>query len=68
MNHVAKIIEIVGTSETSIEDAINGAIERAAKTVDNLQWFEVKETRGSISNQKIERFQVLLRVAFGLES
>jgi flavin-binding protein dodecin len=66
MSHVAKVIEIVGTSETSVEDAINGAIERASKTLDNLQWFEVKETRGSIRNQKIERYQVILKVAFGL--
>ena len=65
-NHVAKIIEVVGTSEISIEDAITGAIEKAAETLDNLQWFEVIETRGNIANQKVERFQVVLKIAFGL--
>jgi flavin-binding protein dodecin len=66
-NHVAKIIEIVGTSETSVEDAIQGAIARAAKTLDNLQWFEVIETRGFVAEGKVGRYQVVLKVAFGLE-
>jgi dodecin len=65
-NHVAKIIEVVGTSEVSIDDAIKGAVEKAAQTLDNLQWFEVIETRGNIARQKIERFQVVLKIAFGL--
>lgn len=65
-NHVAKIIEVVGTSEVGIDDAIKGAIEKASETLDNLQWFEVIETRGNIANQKIERFQVVLKIAFGL--
>jgi len=65
-NHVAKIIQVVGTSETSIDDAITGAISKAAETLDNLQWFEVIETRGSIAHQKVERFQVILKIAFGL--
>ena len=67
MNHNAKIIEIVGTSDVSIEDAINGAVERASRTLDNLQWFQVLETRGAIKGGKIERYQVILRLAFGLE-
>jgi len=66
-NHVAKIIEIVGTSETSVEDAIQGAIARAARTLDNLQWFEVIETRGFVADGKVGRYQVVLKVAFGLE-
>src|SRR3546814_562771 len=64
MNHVAKIIEVVGTSDASVEDAIKGAITRAAKTLDNLQWFEVTEVRGQIQDQTIERFQVLLKIGF----
>ena len=67
MNHVAKIIEGVGTSDTSIEDAIQGAVGRAAKTLDNLQWFQVTEVRGAISGQKIDRYQVMLKIGFGLE-
>ena len=66
MNHVAKVIEIVGTSETSIEDAIKGAIDRSAKTLDNLQWFQVTEVRGHIADQKVDRYQVMLKVGFGL--
>jgi len=66
-NHVAKIIEIVGTSETSVEDAIQGAIARAARTLDNLQWFEVIETRGFVADGRVGRYQVVLKVAFGLE-
>lgn len=66
MNHVAKVIEIIGTSETSIEDAIHSAISRTARTVDNLQWFHVTELRGSISDQKIGHYQVMLKIGFGL--
>ena len=69
MSHnAAKVIEIVGTSDVGIDDAIKGAIERASQTLDNLQWFKVTELRGSISDQKVERFQVIMKVAFGLES
>lgn len=67
MNHVAKIIEVVGTSEVSIEDAIQGAIARAAMTLDHLQWFQVTETRGAIAGNKVDRYQVMLKIAFGLE-
>jgi len=68
MHQVSKIIEVVGTSQTGIEDAIRGAITRAAKTIDHLQWFEVTEVRGHIQNQAIDRFQVSLKIGFGLES
>lgn len=67
MNHVAKIIEIIGTSETGIEDAIQTAIARAARTVDHLQWFQVTEVRGAIKDQQIDRYQVMLKVGFSLE-
>ena len=67
MNHVAKIIEVVGTSSVSVEDAIQTAITRAAKTLDNLQWFQVTEVRGAISEQKVDRYQVMLKIGFGLE-
>ena len=66
MQHVAKVIEIIGTSETGIEDAIRGAVERASKTLDNLQWFQVTEIRGALDGANIERFQVMLKVGFGL--
>jgi dodecin len=66
VNHVAKVIEVIGTSETSIEDAIKGAIARASKTVDNLQWFEVREVRGALNGGAVDRYQVMLKIGFGL--
>ena len=49
-DHVYKILELVGSSETSIEDAIKNAVSRAAKTVREMKWFEVVQTRGHIEN------------------
>lgn len=66
MSDVAKVIEVVGTSDTGIEDAIRGAIERASSTIDNLQWFEVTEIRGALDGSAISRFQVMLKIGFGL--
>ncbi|GJD90754.1 Dodecin [Methylobacterium hispanicum] len=66
-DHVYKVIELVGSSETSIEDAIQGAVERANKTVRNLRWFEVLETRGQIENGKVQHYQVTLKVGFTME-
>jgi dodecin len=65
--HVAKIIEVIGTSDQSIEHAIEGAINRASETVRHMRWFEVKEVRGQIKDQKVERYQVLLKLAFSLD-
>jgi flavin-binding protein dodecin len=67
-NHVYKILEIVGSSETSIEEAISTAIEHASKTVRNMDWFEVVQTRGHIENGKIGHYQVTLKIGFTLES
>lgn len=66
-NHLAKLIDVIGTSEVSIEAAIEGAIAHISRTVRNLQWFQVMETRGHIKDQKISHYQVVLRVAFGVE-
>lgn len=66
-DHVYKVIELVGSSETSIEDAIQCAIERANKTVRNLRWFEVLETRGQIEDGKVQHYQVTLKVGFTME-
>ena len=65
--HVYKKIELTGSSPTSIEDAIGNAISRAAKTVENMRWFEVTETRGHIEDGKIGHYQVTLKVGFTLE-
>ena len=67
-NHVYKILEIVGSSPTSIEDAIGTAIELAGKTIRNMDWFEVVETRGHIKDGKIGHYQVTLKIGFTLET
>lgn len=66
-DHVYKIIELVGSSQTGTDDAIRQAIERAGKTLHHLDWFEVVETRGHIRDGKIGHFQVTLRVGFRLD-
>jgi flavin-binding protein dodecin len=66
-DHVYKVIELVGTSEKSIDDAIQTAIGRATKTLKHLRWFEVIQTRGHIDNGKIGHYQVTLKVGFTLE-
>ncbi|MGH6875606.1 MAG: dodecin [Aestuariivirgaceae bacterium] len=67
MEHVYKVVELVGSSPTSVEDAINGAVARASQTLRNLRWFEVLQTRGQIEDGKIQHFQVTLRVGFTLD-
>ncbi|MBJ7289350.1 dodecin [Williamsia sp.] len=64
---VYRITEIVGSSTSSIDDAIKGAVTRASSTVRNLEWFEVVETRGHIENGQVAHFQVTLKVGFKLE-
>jgi flavin-binding protein dodecin len=61
---VYKHIELTGTSTSSIEDAVNSAIERANKTIKNLCWFQVVETRGNIENGKVHHWQVSIKVGF----
>ncbi|MEK1940433.1 MAG: dodecin [Pseudomonas sp.] len=63
-NHTYKLIDIVGSSPTSIEDAIQSALAETAKTVRNLEWFEVAETRGHIVDGKVGHYQVTLKVGF----
>lgn len=63
-NHVYKVIELVGSSHDSVEAAIRNAVSRAAKTVHNMRWFEVTETRGHIENQQIAHWQVTVKVGF----
>jgi hypothetical protein len=66
-HHIYRVIELVGTSEDSIEDAVDTAIVRAHKTLHNLRWFEVTKTSGHIENGKIRNFQVTLKVGFTME-
>lgn len=65
-DHVYKKIEIVGSSRTSVEDAISNAISSAAKSLDHLDWFEVQSVRGDIQNGAIGHYQVTLKVGFRL--
>lgn len=67
-DHVYKLIELTGTSTTSIEDAVTKAIKRAHKTVKNLSWFEVTETRGSIVKGAVQHWQVTIKVGFTVEN
>ena len=66
-DHVYKLIELTGTSTNSIEEAVSRAIQRAHKTIKNLSWFEVVETRGSINKGKVNHWQVTLKVGFAVE-
>jgi flavin-binding protein dodecin len=66
-DHVYKITEIVGSSATSIEDAVTRAVARASGTLRNLRWFEVTETRGHIDNGKVAHWQVTVKIGFTLE-
>ena len=67
-NHVYKLVDLVGSSPTSTDDAIRNAIETAAKTLRHIDWFEVIETRGHVADGKVAHFQVTLKVGFRLES
>jgi dodecin len=64
---VYKIVEVVGTSEKSVSQAIEAAIGKASETLRNLGWFEVIQTRGDIKDGKVNRYQVTLKVGFTLE-
>ncbi|PAU95120.1 hypothetical protein CK503_02655 [Aliifodinibius salipaludis] len=67
-NHTYKSIELTGTSDKSLEEAVENAIEKASQTVDDMQWFEVIETRGSIENGTVAQWQVIIKVGFTLKA
>jgi flavin-binding protein dodecin len=66
--HIYRVIEIVGTSDKGIDDAIKAAISRASATLRNLRWFEVVRTSGHVNNGEVAHFQVTLKVGFTMES
>ncbi|MEA4909807.1 MAG: dodecin domain-containing protein [Chloroflexi bacterium] len=66
-NRVYKIIELTGTSLTSIEDAIQSAVKKAGQTVRNMGWFEVVETRGRIIEDAAIEWQVTIKIGFTVE-
>ena len=63
-DHVYSVTEIVGTSKTSVEDAIQAGLKVASKTLRNLEWFEVTQVRGHIVNNEVGHFQVCLKLGF----
>jgi flavin-binding protein dodecin len=65
--HIYRVIEIVGSSQSGIEDAIRAAVDRANATIRNLRWFEVARTSGQMEDGKVKHFQVTLKVGFTME-
>lgn len=65
--HIYKQIELTGSSKTGIEDAVQNAIARASKTLHNLDWFQVVETRGYIQRGAVAYWQVTVKVGFRLD-
>jgi hypothetical protein len=65
--HTYKVIELVGSSSKGTDEAIQNAIARAGKTLKNLDWFEVVETRGHLKDNKVAHYQVKIKVGFRLE-
>lgn len=66
-NHVYKTIELTGSSQKSVEAAIETALARATKTLRNMRWFEVVSVRGHIEDGKVDHYQVTMKVGFTLE-
>lgn len=65
--HTYRLIEVVGSSPTGIDDAIREAITDASKTIRNIRWFQVVETRGHVEDGKVAHFQVTLKIGFTLD-
>ncbi|MBI5275690.1 MAG: dodecin domain-containing protein [Burkholderiales bacterium] len=66
-DHVYKILELTGSSSTSIEDAVSNAVAKASETVRNIHWFNVVETRGFVKDGKVAYWQVTVKLGFTLE-
>ena len=66
-DHTYRVTEIVGTSGSSIDEAIRNGIGRAAQTLRNLDWFETTEIRGHIVEGQVAHFQVTMKVGFRLD-
>ena len=66
-NHTYKVIELVGSSNAGLQQAIENAVSRAGQTLSHLDWFEVKEIRGNIQDGKVAWYQVKLGIGFRIE-
>ncbi len=67
IDNVYKKVEVVGTSSASLEEAIRNAVTRSSKTVRNMSWFEVVETRGRIEGGDVTQWQVTIQIGFTVE-
>jgi flavin-binding protein dodecin len=65
--HVYKSVELTGSSKKSVEDAVQNAITRASKTIRNMRWFQIIETRGYIEKDEVAYWQVSMKVGFTVE-
>ncbi|MCB0165937.1 MAG: dodecin domain-containing protein [Anaerolineae bacterium] len=66
-DHVYKKIELTGSSDVSIEDAVQNAVAKASKSIRNMRWFEIVETRGHIDNNQVAYWQVTIKIGFTLD-
>ncbi|MEU8820841.1 dodecin [Paractinoplanes atraurantiacus] len=66
-NHVYRLSEVVGSSPTSVDDAIRTAISKANRTVRNIEWFETQEIRGQVVDGEVAHYQVRLKIGFRVE-
>jgi flavin-binding protein dodecin len=66
-DHIYKVVEVVGSSTSTVDDAVRNAISRAAKTVRNMRWFTVEEARGHIEDQMLAHWQVTVKIGFTLD-
>lgn len=67
-HHTYKKIEVVGSSKVSSDDAIRNALEQCSKTIENMDWYEVIESRGHIENGQVGHFQVTIKVGFRIQN
>jgi dodecin len=66
-DHIYKQVELTGSSKTTVEDAVQNAIAKAGKTLHNIHWFQVIDTRGYIADNKIDYWQVTIKLGFRLD-
>ena len=66
-NHVYRLTEVVGSSPTSVDDAIRTAVRKASETVRNIEWFQTQEVRGQVVDGDVAYFQVTMKLGFRVE-
>ncbi|HEY4603017.1 MAG TPA: dodecin [Blastococcus sp.] len=66
-DHVYRLSEVVGSSRTSVDDAIRTAIQKASQTVRNIEWFQTSEVRGQVVDGEVAYYQVTLKIGFRVD-